>query len=294
MTTTRFSIVYDGEPLSDGSIDVRDLAPCMLALADLLDETAPLVDPALLRVSLRVRPDFKKGSFEVLLDVASLYRDFVDLFSGPDAQAWASFFQIVGIAGVAGVFQLILRARGRKPTKVTIERKESVSVTFEGDAPILVDPRVWALFQNLRARKAVERVLMPLLDRGFDEFKIKDANGSETIRVTEKEAPYFRAPFEHENETVSQVETRVVIVAPSFNPGNKWRVTDGARSLYVTIRDEAFERAVQQGTAAFRKGDTLYVTLQTTQWTDGGRLVAEHSIAKVHRHEPGPIQKKLV
>ena len=27
----------------------------------------------------------------------------MSLFSGPDAQAWASFLQIIGIAGVAGV-----------------------------------------------------------------------------------------------------------------------------------------------------------------------------------------------
>jgi hypothetical protein len=294
MKATQFSIVYDGEPLADGTIDARDLAPCILALADLVDETAPLVDPALPRISLRVRPNFKEGSFEVLLDVANLYTKFVSLFSGPDAQAWSSFFQIVGIAGAAGIFQLIFRSRGRKPTRVTIERKESVTVTFEGDTPIAVDPRVWALFQNPRARKAIERMLLPLLERGFDLFKIKDSNGAETLRVTEREAPYFKAPAEHENETVSEVDTRVVIVSPSFNLGNKWRVTDGARTLYVKISDQAFERAVQQGTEAFRKGDTLHVTLQTTQWTEKGRLMAEHAIAKVHRHEPGPQQQKLL
>ena len=287
MKVTQFSIVYDGEPLVDGTIDARDLAPCILALADLVDEAAPLVDPALPRISLRVRPNFKEGSFEVLFDVANTYTKFVSIFSGPDAQAWSSFFQIVGIAGGVGIFQLIFRSRGRKPTRVTIERKESVTVTFEGDAPFSVDPRVWELFKNPRARKAIERMLLPLLERGFDLFKIKDMNGIETLRVTEKEAPYFEAPAQHENETVSEVDTRVVIVSPSFNLGNKWRVTDGARTLYVAIRDQAFEQAVQQGTEAFRKGDTLYVRLLTTQWTEEGRLVAEHAIAKVYRHEPG-------
>lgn len=294
MKATQFSIVYDGEPLTDGTIDARDLAPCILALADLVDEASPLVDPALPRISLRVRPNFKGGSFEVLFDVENLYTKFVSLFSGPDAQAWSALFQIVGIAGVAGIFQLIFRSRGRKPIRVTIERKESVTVTFDGDEPIALDPRVWALFQNPRARKAIERMLLPLLERGFDLFKIKDSSGVETLRVTEKEAPYFKAPAEHENETVSEVDTRVVIVSPSFNPGNKWRVTDGSRTLYVAIRDQAFERAVQQGAEAFRKGDTLHVTLQTTQWTEEGRLVAEYAIAKVHKHEPGPQQQKLL
>lgn len=102
MTDTTFSIVYDGEPVAEGTIDARDLAPALLAFADLVDEAAPLIDPNLPRISVRVRPDFQKGSFEVHLELANLYAKFVSLFSGPDAQAWSSFFQIIGLSGVAG------------------------------------------------------------------------------------------------------------------------------------------------------------------------------------------------
>lgn len=293
MTNAAFSVVYDGRPVEDGTIDARDLAPALLAIADLIDEAAPLVDPELPRLSLRVRPDFKEGSFEVYLDVANLYSKFVSLFSGPDAQAWASFLQIIGIAGVAGVFQLIKRSKGRKPTKVTIEHRESVTIHFEGEQPFKVDSRVWQLFQNNRARQAIEKIINPLMGRGFDLFKIKHI-GKETLVVTEAEAAYFKSPTHHEGETVSEFETRVVIVSPSFNAGNKWRVSDGARTLYVAIHDQAFERAVQQGSEAFRKGDTLHVTLETRQWLEGGKLCAEHAISKVHRHDEGPQQQKLL
>lgn len=293
MTDTTFSIVYDGDPVSEGTIDARDLAPALLAFADLVDEAAPLIDPNLSRISVRVRSDFQKGSFEVYLELANLYAKFVSLFSGSEAQAWSSFFQIVGLAGFAGVFQLVKRSKGRKPTKITIERSETVTITFEGDDPITVDNRVWQLFQNIRARKAIEKIMSPLIDRGFNLFKIRHA-GSESLTVSDSEAGYFVAPSEHEGETTSEIDARVVIVSPSFNSGNKWRVSDGARTLYVAIRDEAFERSVQVGGEAFRKGDTLYVTLQTKQWVEDGKLRAEYSIAKVHRHEPGPEQRKLL
>lgn len=94
MSANAFSLVYDGPPVAEGTIDARDLAPALLALADLIDEAAPVVDPELPRLSLRVRPDFREGSFEVYLELANLYSKFVSLFSGPDAQAWASFLQI--------------------------------------------------------------------------------------------------------------------------------------------------------------------------------------------------------
>lgn len=293
MSNAGFSVVYDGRPVEDGTIDARDLAPSLLALADLIDEAAPLIDPELPRLSLRVRPDFKEGSFEVYLDIANLYSKFVNLFSGPDAQAWASFLQIIGLAGVAGVFQLIKRSKGRKPTKITFEHRESVTITFEGEQPLEVDSRVWKLFQSSRARQAIEKMLNPLIDRGFDLFKIKH-DGKESLVVTEAEAAYFKAPTEHAGETVSESETRVVIVSPSFNAGNKWRVSDGARTFYVAIHDQAFESAVQQGSEAFRKGDTLHVTLKTRQWLEDGKLCAEHAISKVHQHDDGPHQRKLI
>lgn len=290
--TTEFSILYDGESVVEGTIDVRDLAPALLAFADLVDEAAPLVDPNMPRLSLRIRSDFKEGSFEVCLEMACLYDKFVSLFSGSDAQALSTFLQIIGIGGVLGVFQLILKSKGRKPAKVTIEHKETVTITFEGDESFTVDTHVWTLFKNYRARKAIEKIISPLTERGLNLFKIKH-HGKESLSVTEAEAIYFKAPSEHDNETVTEIETRVVIVSPSFNTGNKWRVSDGGRTIHVTILDEVFEHSVQQGDEAFRKGDTLHVTLRTTQWFEDGKLSADYSIVKVHRHEQAPTQVKL-
>lgn len=126
----------------------------------------------------------------------------------------------------------------------------------------------------------------------MDTFKIRH-RGKETVEVKQDEAPYFEAPTEHEGETVNVSDTRLVIVAPSFQEGNKWRVSDGSRNIFVAIEDPNFVRAVQEGAEAFRKGDLLHVQLQTRQWLEGTELKAEHSILKVYRHESGPEQQKL-
>lgn len=292
---THFSIVYDGDALADGTIDAKELAPALLAFADLVDEASRLVPEQKDGITLRVRAGFEKGSFEVHLEIAKLYQQFVSLFSGQDATAFANMFQILGIAGLVGllgVFQLIKRAKGRKPTSVTIERTERVKVTFEGDPPIEVDKRVWSLFNNSRARKAIEQVIRPLRKQGITDFKIRHRN-KDTFEAKQDEVSYFDAPTEHEGETISTSETRLMIVAPSFQEGNKWRVTDGSRNIFVAIQDPAFVVAVQQGAEAFRKGDFLHVTLETRQWIEGADLKAEHGIVKVHRHESGPTQQKL-
>ena len=75
--------------------------------------------------------------------------------------------------------------------------------------------------------------------------------------------------------------------------GNKRRVSDGSRNIFVSIEDPNFIRVVQTGAEAFRKGDLLHVQLQTRQWLEGNELKAEYSILKVYRHEPAPEQQKL-
>jgi hypothetical protein len=291
-----FSIVYEGEALATGTIDAKDLAPALLAFADLVDEARPAVPELPEQLTLRVRAGFERGSFEVHLELAKLYQQIVSLFSGQEASAWANLFQILGISGAVGLFlglfQLIKRARGRKYTAVTIERTERVTVTFEGDEPLEVDARVWKLFNLPRVRKAVERIIAPLRSPGIDTFKIRHKR-QQALEVKQDEAPYFDAPTEHEGETVSSTDTRLVLVAPSFQEGNKWRVSDGSRTIFVSIEDPRFVHAVQSGREAFRKGDLLHVELQTRQWLEGTNLKAEHAILKVHRHERGPEQQPL-
>jgi hypothetical protein len=293
----QFSIIYDGEAVDEGSIDAKELAPALLALAEVIEEAQPLIPELDARISLRVRSDFERGSFEIHLEIAKLYQQFRELFSGQDASAFANLFQILGIAGVvglAGLFQLIKKSKGRKTSSVTIERSERVKITFEGDdEPVEADPRTWQLFQNLRVRKAIEQVIAPLFHKGIDSFEIKH-RGRQTVKVTEDEAKYFVAPTEHEGEIVTEVDTRVSLVAPSFQQGNKWRVSDGSRTIFVSVEDPAFVRAVQTGQEAFRKGDILQVRLQTRQWVEGGDLKAEHSIVKVLNHEPGPRNLSLL
>jgi hypothetical protein len=292
-----FSIIYDGEGLAESSIDAKDLAPALLALAEVVDEAQPLVPELDARLSLRVRSNFEHGSFEVHLELAKLYQQIVGLFSGQDATAFANLFQILGIAGLTGVlglFQLIKRAKGRKTTSVTIERSERVKITFEGDAePVEVDQRTWKLFQNLRVRKAIEQVIAPLYRKGIESFEIKH-RGRQTLKVAEDEAQYFKAPTEHEGETITETETRVSIVAPNFQQGNKWRVSDGSRNIFVSIEDPDFVGDVQAGREAFRKGDILNVTLQTRQWVEGTDLKADYAIIKVLGHERAPRNLPLL
>jgi hypothetical protein len=298
MSSNQFSISYDGPPVDNGTIDARDLAPALLAFAELVDYSAPIIDQQLPRLTVRVRSGFEKGSFEIFLEVASLYDKIVTIFASPDAQAFSVLTTVLGIGynGSKGLFQLILYARGRSPiktTKVIVEQKELTNVIFDGEDAIDVENKVWALFQNIDVRKAIEKILSPLNEKGFNLFKIRQ-HGKENLVVTENDARYFVSPVKREQESISEVETRLIIVAPSFNEGNKWRLSDGTRTIYVSILDNNFIQQINKRVTAFRKGDILHVILRITQWVESEKLCTEYSIVKVIKQDEGTTQEKLL
>jgi hypothetical protein len=296
MSNNQFSILYDGAPVDEGTIDARDLAPALLAFAELVDQSAPFVDERFPHLTVRVRSGFEKGSFEIFLEVATLYDKFINLFTSPDLQALAMLLAMLGINGAPGLFQLIKKSKGRKPkstTNITIEGNNHTIIIFGDDEKITVEEKVWKLFQNIEIRRTVEKILSPLNEKGFDLFKIKQ-NDKEKLVVTEKEAQYFVAPSEREMESTSEIETRLTIVSPSFNKWNKWRVSDGSRTIYVNILDEQFLTNVEDRQAAFRKGDILHVILRITQWIESGKLCVEYSVIKVIKHDQGKLPEKIL
>ena len=190
----------------------------------------------------------------------------------------------MGISGV-GLFQFIKRAKGRKPKILRVERSEKVTVSFEGEDQTEIPEGVWQLFNHPSVRRAIEKVVEPLNTEGIDKLELQK-DGKTYLEVQKEEARYFMAPDQNQDETVFETPNAMLIVlSPSFREGNKWRVHDGTRAIWVAVEDPHFVAAVDSGKEAFRKGDLLHVTLETRQWLEGHELRAEYAIRKVHRHE---------
>ena len=279
-----FNLVYDGDDLDVGSIDARDLAPALIAFADLVDFSGRVIVPELPRLTVRVQSGFRKGSFDVGLELANAYDRFVTLFSGNHVQAWSALCTVLGLSGT-GLWQLLRRAKGRKPRVIEIERSEKIRIVFDGEESEDIPKDVWALFNHLPTRRAIEHIVEPITKEGIDTLEIRK-DGRPMVRVTKDEAPFYKAPTDNENEQIfDNPNSLLVILSPSFREGNKWRVFDGTRNLWVGIEDEGFMTKVQSGVEAFRKGDVLHVTLRTRQWLEGKELKAEHSILEVQHHD---------
>ena len=69
VSSDELTISYDGEAVRAGVMDVQDLAPALMAASTLLRKTNQVLNGDRSTIQLKVRSDFRKGSFDVNLIV---------------------------------------------------------------------------------------------------------------------------------------------------------------------------------------------------------------------------------
>lgn len=284
---SRFTVVFEGEPLQQGTMDVQDLAPALLGLADVIDEINAIATHGEATVTLRVRADVRRGSFHINLEIVqAVYDRFIELFNSREVTAWATFFSLLGLSGL-GLIPLVKRSKGQKPRSVVeIEHTTRMRVVFEDKEPIEVERSVWRLFNSAKARAGLARFTRPLRRSGMTEVELAQGD-TNRVAITRDEATYFGPLSEHEGELITESERVLRIVGMSFKEGNKWRVTEGASTFYVSLADENFADRVQRGIEKFGANDALRVILRTRQWYEGTELKASHEIVQILRHIEG-------
>lgn len=138
------------------------------------------------------------------------------------------------------------------------------------------------LYKNPSIRQALQTLIAnPLSEEGIDGFKISDET-----KIEKEEVDYFC--YRDLNNRIIGEETskrHLTIISVSFKQNNKWRVDDGNSTYSVSIDDEIFIEAVEEGKYALSKNDRLYCVVRFRKFIQSGQLKMEHSIEKVLEHK---------
>jgi hypothetical protein len=318
MSSQAITVTFTGPALDAGSIDVRDLAPVLLAFGKVFEEANHLLNDGQAQIYVRVRADFARGSFKVNLEVVQRTLDRVaDFFKGrdkvTDAMSVAGLLmgapsigvpvEVVLIGGgviialSVGVIVLRRIMRGRQAPGTTLEDGRML---FEiDDEYYVIEREAVPLLESPVIQEQLAKVVSPLARDGMDsiEFRQGEDGAEDVLRIEKADVVSFTAPFsgpgdqvlpDQRYKKIYQLHTIV------FEEGRKWSVRDGSNRVSVTIDDLDFFNAVARGDIALGGGDTLLCeVLERQAIKRDGSPKSELTITKVLEHRRGAMQLAL-
>jgi hypothetical protein len=298
MKAAHFRVTYDGPALASHEMDVRELAPALLAAGDLLEAATRVLHGERVKPQINVRASFKTGSFGIDFSLAT---DWVlkvrDIFATDTASAAANALEILGALGFVGwetgrgLVAVLKWLRGRKIAKVeTVAGKVRLIVD---DEALEIELAVLALLRDMAVREALDQLLSPLDREGIDTFA-SGPGAQIDATISKEERAWFRSP-EAMDDLLLDEERKMIfsIVSLTFREDNKWRLFDGAATVYATVTDADFMSRVDRSVETFAKGDILICLVRVRQWQTVGGARTEYEVTRVIEHRTGARQLPL-
>ena len=308
MSHDHIRLRYDGPALADHSIEIDDLAPALLAIADLCKITNKRFNGERAVVKVLVKADLEQGCFELDLQlVVSIYESAKQVVALSDVASAKEILEWLGIIAMGagapwGLIKFLGYLKGRKITEkklVVKDGKDVTQISVEGDNnTVIVHQQTAELLEDARAIAKVQKVVEPLAKEGFDRLEFEETpERIETVSKEEAES-ILAIGRDYELESLDDVAGQTLtawirIYSPVYESDvQNWRFWYGENHQYIDISEtDIAEKALERGGTG---ADDLYkVRLEITQsLTPTGKIKNHYKILNVLEFRPGrPMQQ---
>lgn len=281
-----FRISYDGPALSGGLIGVRQLAPSLLALADLIEGANNSLNGDRATVHVSIKSGFSRGSFSVDVEVWQNVLEGIQTISGlVSCYSPHDILNLIGIFAKHGIslIGLIRLLKGRRfRTEINLGKIEVK--TDDAWDTINVEKGVVRLVKDSKIIDSLRGIVAPLESEGIDSLKTGDEDLQSLEVISREDVPYFDVREEGaEQEEVKTIEYDgwFELVDVSFEPAHKWRLSDGDTQISAVLSDAVFKQKIDNRDVSFSKGDLIKAKISRTQYRTEKQLRSQYEILKV-------------
>lgn len=296
--TTSFQITYSGSALDNNEMDIRELAPALVAVADLLEESNAIINGGSTKITVNVHGSFKSGSFGIDFTVAQdIFQELMKFFSAEGVTSAVNLLTLVGFAsgGVTGLIGLLKKLKNNRIKKVEQVDNNRVRISITNQEIIEIDPRVLDLYKSQRVRSALEKIIFsPLSRNGVDEFRASMPKSKEPVIVKKTEKEYYEMPLlDDELLGENTTEAYLQIITLPFKEDNKWRFARGETVFFASMQDMRFLARMERNEERFSKDDLLKVVLHAKDILTGKGVRTEYTVLEVLEHRSAARQLNL-
>jgi hypothetical protein len=294
-------------------IDVFQLAPTLLALGELIQESNRQINPSGRDIGVNVKP-FREGSFIVDLTVFanSNLQQFIDLMAPHTLEEVKTLLEIIGLtatglvtAGYGAV--KVIRFLGGKPKSVEEIAPGEFRYTSIEDKSITVKAPVHQLLSNSRIVTNIYKIYaVPMQELPFvtDITTFLEGDEASEVIVSREDVPAIKeyvspsaVPGDLE-ESIKETTIPDVYLNPkrgAFDGDPRdWSFRRGDDIITATIKDRDFLHRCTKGEYRLNHNDLLVVDLLERQRIVGTKVLKPvHEIIKVKEYIMGEQQQKL-
>jgi hypothetical protein len=273
MVEARIALTYKGPAVESGQMDVYRAATNMVAFSEFVTLAAKATYGERIETTASVA-GFGRGSFVT---------DIAFHVVGATASIFSNITPGQLLAVLKDSIALWKHLKGSPPANV-IRNGHEATVTNKDGKVILVQANTVNLVLTDKGAEAVGQFIRDALEpEGMDSVSLSAENKA-IATVKQSERNYFVPVSPSETTADATVKMGLIVEAPVFKDGNKWRFSDGQSSFYADIEDVEFLQNVNAG-EPFAKGDVIYAEVRIVQQKSGMKLSAERTIIKVFSHE---------
>jgi len=306
MPESHINLVYklDGEIQE---LDVFKLAPTLLALGELIQESNQQVNPGGRQIGVNVKP-FRTGSFIVDLSVfpQTHLQQFLDLLNNHPVDQIKTLLEWIGlVAGTPlGAVQLVKWLSG-KPKSVEEIGPGEFRYTTVDNRSITVTAPVHQLVSNSSITNNIYKVYAVLIEQQFSITDVKTyVEGDQTSEVTRDEIPGIR---EYVSPPPATIEGAEIVKEHTTGGGylnpkrgsfdgdpREWSFRRGGEIVVATLKDSEFLQRCSTGEYRLNHSDLSIVDLLERQRVLGTMVMKPaYEVLRVTSYIKGPEQQSL-